>query len=68
MTEDHDWLDQAARQTEAWTIQAVEAVRADIPEGKPGNCLDCDGWDGRLVDGICVQCRELIEQKNKVRL
>jgi len=26
MTEDHDWLDQAARQTEAWTIQAVEEV------------------------------------------
>jgi len=65
MTEDHDWLDQAARQTEAWTIQAVEAVRADIPEGNPGDCMDFGSWSGRLVGGICVQCRELIEQRRK---
>ena len=65
MTEDHDWLDQAARQTEAWTIQAVEAVRADIPEGKPGDCIDCGGWCRRLVDGVCVQCRELREGRDK---
>ena len=65
MTEDHDWLDVAARTTEQWTIQAVEAVRADIPEGNPGDCMDCGTWSGRLVGGICVQCRELIEQRRK---
>ena len=68
MTEEHDWLDQAARTTEQWTIQAVEAVRADIPEGVKGDCMDCGSWSGRLVGGICVQCRELIEQRNKARL
>lgn len=67
MNDEHDPLDVAARTTESWTIQAINSVRADIPEGNPGDCMDCGSWSGRLVDGICVQCRELIEQKAKLR-
>lgn len=46
-------------------IDAAISNRAS-PEivGVYGECDDC-GEEGRLVEGICVPCRKLIEDRNK---
>ena len=37
---------------------AVQAARAEIPKGKPGECEMCGGYSPRLVKGVCPPCRD----------
>ena len=46
-------------------IAAAIASATKFDPGEPGHCMDCGKWSGRLVDYLCVPCRELIERKKK---
>ncbi|SCX93331.1 hypothetical protein SAMN05216420_101375 [Nitrosospira sp. Nl5] len=49
----------------ATTDSAIAKVReaaANIPVGKPGDCMDCGEWSGRLVEGVCAPCRDRLQR------
>lgn len=62
-----DEADQAARVTEELTERGIAAARVPIPEGVPGECVECGDWSARLVGGWCAPCRDenLNQRKRK---
>lgn len=53
-----DLADKASDYLEEFEQRAIDAVRADIPKGNPGDCEYCGEWSGRLIDGACAPCRD----------
>lgn len=48
-------------------IAAVRAAAENIDPGKPGECRSCETQSPRLVRGLCVECRERIEARNRLK-
>lgn len=48
---------------ESAKLAEIRARAAAIPEGEPGECIEC-GWieAPRLVNGVCTFCRDNIER------
>lgn len=40
-------------------LNKIRRLASDIPEGKPGECLDCGQHFSRLVKGLCGICRDI---------
>lgn len=63
-----DYMVDEADKADLYMQQMIDAAISNrhSPEiqGVYGECDDC-GEEGRLVDGICVPCRKLIEDRNK---
>jgi hypothetical protein len=38
----------------------------EIAEGRAGECDLCGEWFCRLVDGVCVPCRNKYEKRQKI--
>ena len=53
-----DEVDFANNRMEEELAARIKAARADIPPGVEGECDLCGEWFGRLVNGVCVPCRE----------
>jgi len=62
ITKNPDILDQATELTIAETESIIEASMkavADMPEGEPGECVECGEFNQRLVCGRCSPCRDM---------
>lgn len=61
-----DDADFASETAERLLQSQIDAARADLPPGMPGDCDTCGSYSGRLVDGRCVQCRSLDEERARI--
>jgi|694.fasta_scaffold25435_2 hypothetical protein len=46
-------------------LQIKNRASAEIEPGRPGECDECGMNSERLVKGLCVQCRNEAERKNR---
>lgn len=46
-------------------FQLKHRASANIEAGRPGECVTCGYESPRLVSGMCVDCRNVIERLNK---
>lgn len=53
---------------ERFEREAIAANRGDIPAGNPGTCYACGEHFPRIVDGMCVPCREVEAARSKLRI
>ncbi len=53
-----DDADRAEKHSQEALDRSIEAARGEVQEGRPGDCEICGEWFGRLVNGVCVLCRE----------
>ena len=53
-----DIADKASDYQADFEQRSIEAARADIPPGNPGDCEYCGEWSGRLINGACAPCRD----------
>jgi len=53
-----DEVERTQNRIEAEEAAWGKALRYEIPEGKPGDCDECGEWSSRLIDGMCVPCRD----------
>jgi hypothetical protein len=42
-------------------------THAEIEAGHSGECEQCEEWAQRIVNGLCVKCRNIIEAKHRRR-
>jgi hypothetical protein len=57
-----DEVDRQLDRDAPWDEAMIKKTReeaAKIPVGRPGDCDLCGEWSGRLVNGVCVPCRDL---------
>lgn len=38
--------------------QIIRRIAASMPDGEPGECVECGGENPRLVNGVCSPCRD----------
>ena len=43
-------------------VAAIRKQAAEIPEGEPGICAECEESSKRLVGGICAPCRDRLQR------
>lgn len=58
--DDVDLAQQHIEQEQELRLKAAQ-VKAQIPEGAPGDCDFCGEWSGRLVIGACAPCRDKLK-------
>lgn len=59
-----DIVDRASKDTEVLdghTLAEVRRLAASMPAGSPGECIECGGYNQRLVRGCCSPCRDLLK-------
>lgn len=60
-----DEADRAGDLSEPLLAADVAAIRkqaAEIPEGEPGICVECEESSQRLVDSMCAPCRDRLQR------
>ncbi len=53
-----DQIDRATAYEEWERKLAIDAIKAEIDPGKPGECEVCGYHSERLVNNICARCRD----------
>lgn len=43
-------------------VAAIRKQAAEIPEGEPGICVECEESSKRLVDSMCAPCRDRLKR------
>ena len=61
-----DEIDITQDRMEKEILQAREAYAKDIPEGKEGECIDCEEHSFRLIRGRCAKCRDINKKYLKI--
>lgn len=60
-----DDADKADLQQQRLLDAKISQIRGNTTtQGEIGYCDDC-GDESRVISGLCVECRKVIEQKNK---
>ena len=61
-----DDLDVTQDRMDKEILLAREQYAKDIPEGKTGECVDCEELSPRLIQGRCARCRDTNKKYIKI--